>query len=96
MYQKKSYGKCIADKLASCSLTFNGKEGAKICFYRQFVRGKFVKALAPGSSAREWNSADTSYYTMWLLLPNLMVQLVACCPVGVSELIVIWYLTGQI
>lgn len=57
MYQKKSYGKCIADKLASCSLTFNGEEGAKICFYRQFVRGKFVKALAPGSSAREWNSA---------------------------------------
>jgi len=52
-----SYGQCIADKLASCSLTLNDKEGAKICFYRQFVGGKFVKALAPGSSAREWNSA---------------------------------------
>ena len=57
---KISYGKCIADKFASCSLTFNGKEGAQNCLYRQFVGGKFVKALVPGSSAREWNSADTS------------------------------------
>ena len=40
---KMSYGKYIADKLASCSLTFNGEEGAKICFIDNLLEENLSK-----------------------------------------------------